>query len=360
MKRHNGIDALRIVSMFMVVILHTLGHGGILSNTTPLSGQYCLSWFLEITCYCAVNCFALISGFVMYRSKPSISRLLQLWLQVAFYTLLITGVSFLFVPESRNLDSLISAFFPVSAKAYWYISAYFGFYLLSPLLNTALQNSNPKQLALPLLGLFILFSLMPTSLLADPLHLNAGYSTLWLYILYIVGACIHKYDIPAKIKTGWTFLLFLLAVLITLISKIALNYIGFEQYDDILISYTSPTIIVSGIALFIIFAKLDEIRPLQKVINFLAPASLGVYLIHVHPIIWQYLIADFSLSFLNYNPIVMVLMVLGASCGIYLLCSAIELGRIKLFALLRIKDLCSKIDHFILKKLHSSDVVHRK
>ena len=33
--RNYGIDLLRIVSMFMVVLLHTLGQGGILKSTVP-------------------------------------------------------------------------------------------------------------------------------------------------------------------------------------------------------------------------------------------------------------------------------------------------------------------------------------
>lgn len=39
--RSSSIDLFKFLSMFMVTILHTLGHGGVLKNTTALS----LSWF---------------------------------------------------------------------------------------------------------------------------------------------------------------------------------------------------------------------------------------------------------------------------------------------------------------------------
>ena len=361
MKRHNGIDALRIVSMLMVVILHTLNFGGVLENTTPLSSHYCLSWILEIACYCAVNCFALISGFVMYRSKPTVSRLLQLWLHVAFYTLLITGVFFLFAPDSRNLDSLIKACFPVSTKEYWYISSYFGLYLLTPLINLAIQNIDKKTFELLLLGfgsILLISGLLAPIMPRDPFVLDDGYSLIWLCMMYLAGAYIHKYDIAKKIKKRYASGLVLLMVSITFASKVIFSSLGLPVFDAF-IAYSSPTIIVSGIALFLIFAQLEDIRPLQKTINLLAPASLGVYLIHAHPLVYQNLISGFSAGFTHYNPVVMLLLVLGASCGIYLLCSAIELGRIKLFALLKIKDLCSRIDHLIMSKLHSSESANR-
>ena len=55
--------------MFFVVLLHSLGHGGVLKNTIIDSPQYKFAWFLEIFAYCAVDVFALISGYVSYTNK---------------------------------------------------------------------------------------------------------------------------------------------------------------------------------------------------------------------------------------------------------------------------------------------------
>lgn len=77
-KRNYGIDALKIVSMFMIVILHTLGHGGILSSVSIFSGKYYAAWLMEIAAYCAVNCYALISGYVGINSKYRYSKIISL------------------------------------------------------------------------------------------------------------------------------------------------------------------------------------------------------------------------------------------------------------------------------------------
>ena len=64
-KRNYNIDLFRIIAAFFVTVLHVLGQGGILESTSPTETNYWIAWFLEICAYCVVNCFALISGYVM-------------------------------------------------------------------------------------------------------------------------------------------------------------------------------------------------------------------------------------------------------------------------------------------------------
>lgn len=67
--RNYGIDLLRIVAMFLVVILHILGQGGVLKAVESNEINFTVSWLLEIGAYCAVNCYALITGFVLFFRK---------------------------------------------------------------------------------------------------------------------------------------------------------------------------------------------------------------------------------------------------------------------------------------------------
>lgn len=75
---------MKMLAMFMVVILHVLGIGGVLNRCVPLSLNYEVSGILETCAYCAVNCFALASGFVMVNTKFKYHRIIVLWLQVVF------------------------------------------------------------------------------------------------------------------------------------------------------------------------------------------------------------------------------------------------------------------------------------
>ena len=62
-----GIDFLRIFAMFMIVVTHVLGKGGIRSTVKEnFDLYYFVTWGIQVSAYSAVNCYALISG---YRSS---------------------------------------------------------------------------------------------------------------------------------------------------------------------------------------------------------------------------------------------------------------------------------------------------
>ena len=84
-KRNYGIDALRSVSMFMVVVMHVLSKGGIfqvVEKRGEITPDYLVAWFLEIFCFVSVNCFALITGYFGVKGKYRYANLATLWLRV--------------------------------------------------------------------------------------------------------------------------------------------------------------------------------------------------------------------------------------------------------------------------------------
>lgn len=60
-----GIDLLKTISMFLVVILHIMGQGGVLGVMTPYSAKFWVAWFIEIAAYCAIHCFGIATGYLM-------------------------------------------------------------------------------------------------------------------------------------------------------------------------------------------------------------------------------------------------------------------------------------------------------
>ena len=120
--RNHGIDLLRIVSMLMVLILHILGPGGILKNTNILSANYEAAWLLEIAAFCAVNCYALASGYVGLYTKFKYTNIVHIWLQVAFYNVLFTAIAAALLPEVTS-HHILEACLPVHNNFYWYFTA---------------------------------------------------------------------------------------------------------------------------------------------------------------------------------------------------------------------------------------------
>ena len=104
-KKHEkkyGIEWLRILSMYMVAVLHTLGQGGIIGSFKQGDLSFSIAWFLETAAFGAVDCFALISGYVGYHSHFRYKKGMRLWFQTFFYTLGITILFAIFKTTSSS------------------------------------------------------------------------------------------------------------------------------------------------------------------------------------------------------------------------------------------------------------------
>ena len=107
MERNYGIDLLRVITMFAVVILHVQVFGGVMNNVKEFSANYEMAWTLETICYCAVDVYVIITGYVYAAKKTSLSKLISLWVAVLFYSTTIPLVLQLFVGEKISVFSLI-------------------------------------------------------------------------------------------------------------------------------------------------------------------------------------------------------------------------------------------------------------
>lgn len=75
--RNIGLDALRIISMMMVLALHYLGKGGLLErNTSEIYNVIYL--LLEALSIVAVNCFVLISGYFLCKSEFKLKKIFEI------------------------------------------------------------------------------------------------------------------------------------------------------------------------------------------------------------------------------------------------------------------------------------------
>ena len=290
---HN-LDLLRIVSMFMIVLTHILGKGGLRDAVDGREDAYFfIVWIMQIFAYVAVNCYGLISGYIGLGSESKLSKIALLWLQVLFYTLVITVCFNLFGYQLDGNDWL-GAFFPVVTSQYWYVTAYFGLLVFKPLLDKGLRFISDKQLGQLVVGIFLVFSLVPALFNNKVLEysLSKGFGMTWLIILYILGAYLRRLDLE-KIKTSFLLALYLFSSFIT--------FLGMNGIGEIWFWYPSPSLVLASLAIFILFAKwkISGQGRLGALIAFLAPASFGVYLIHLHPLIEKHLLVDQFISLLH-------------------------------------------------------------
>ena len=345
-EREYGIDALRIIAMLMIVILHVLLQGGILKRLEESSWRYMTAWYLEAAAYGAVNFYGLISGYVGIKSRQRYSSIAALWLQVAFYSVALSVVMHFILPELVPAKEWVNGLCPVSLNFYWYYSAYFFVSFLFPLVNRALQGMPVKESVFCLTALLVLLSVNTLAFQKDLFLVSNGYSPLWLLVLYMIGGVIRLHGEEMK-SYRWirrhALPLYLLGTTATWGLKIfgggrstGIRFLfGRTIPWDVLYKYNSPAIILSSIALFALFSGWKPGKNICRWIAVLSPATFGVYLIHVHPQIWEFAFKDAFASFVHLKADVLPFAVLGTAAVIFLICAAIDLLRIRLFRLLK-------------------------
>ncbi len=345
--------------MFMVLILHILGRGGVLNNCVDYSLNYHVSWLMEIASYCAVNTFALTTGFLMINKKFKSSGIINLWVQVLFYGLIINALFAIFVPNSVGMRLWIKSLIPVTGNLWWYFTSYFCLFFFIPFINKMLVSLNKRQTSILIFLIFILFSiinLVQQMISNDAFSVASGYSPLWLAVLYILGAYIRRYNVLSSLKKRWCAVSYFVCILLTFVGMVGTKYFtkqifGASKAYDIFINYNSLFIVLMAVSLLLLFSKLTFPRPICKALAFLSPLSFAVYIIHEHHVFKDYFITNRFSYLSNENAFVLIGSVLIAAIIIFAVCILIEALRVKLFKLTRITKLINKLGAYIDKKL---------
>lgn len=337
-----GIDLLRMLAGFYVIVLHSLQQGGILQEASDLgSSALAPSRFLFVSALCAVNIFGLISGYVGYSEtdKPySPVNHMMLWLQIVFYAV---GINLLFQvtrPDVSSTRVWLSSFLPLCTNLYWYFTSYSALLLFIPLLNTAVRHS--RRSTLLLLLLVIVFLLSPYESLTEKLFFYEGFCFGWLAILYLCGAIMKKEHIGAKLKPGFALLgILLIDICLYLLKSSSVSSVLLQRLigDRVIESYCFPLHLISAMLHVILFAKLPTGKTAQAIIRFAAPGAFSVYIINTHPLIWHHVNYKRFVSWAARPAWEVVLFVLLHALFYCLAVAIIDFFRRKLLQLLRVK-----------------------
>lgn len=361
-ERNYGIDSMRILSMFYVLILHTLGAGGVLDNAATGSFQYAVSWLMEIGAYGALNVFGLISGYVGYRPTPKepgqprrvlkISSYLSLWLEVVFYGVGCCLVYMVIAPGKVTGADVLRWVFPVSNGVYWFFTAYTGVFFVMPLLNLAVEHCDRRTTAVFLIVVFFVFSLFDTFF--TRFDLEGGYSFTWLAMLYLIGAIVKKYRFSDYVKPPLALLGIVLMTLVSwgwLMSGFSFSVYDTDVAKDVLVSYTSPTILVMSVLYLIIGAQFKPGKTLTKIVKFLAPGAFAVYLINTQDYMWNVGMSDRFVWLASRPTILIILVTLGFSLVYVAACLLIDKARAWLSRLLRVPQATAALERGCRKLL---------
>lgn len=346
-KRKYNIEALRVLSMFLVVVGHYIFHGLKQSNIT-----YCITntWGgvnfftiepLYLISSFAVNLFVMISGyFLVDRYSFRWKAIVNLYLQTVFYSALIFLILCLLSDSQMlTLKNIQTIVMPIYTSSYWFITKYIALMIIAPFLAMTVSKLDKKFYRFLLLVLFVISS----SLLYGNVYAG-GFSILWLSFIFLFAGYIKIYGIHPSIRNNASKLFWGL-LLLFIISVSILNFLKNGYNFKLMSQAIDGSVFFLSALCFIIFEKWTprESR-LMHLISKLSPYLLGVYLIHdnrhLRDIIWNHCITTNL-----YIPIILQCIL---TCAIiFIICICIDYIRYHIFKIAKI----DKFSEFVASKL---------
>lgn len=347
MNRDYGLDIYKIIATFMVFVLHISDQGGVIRQVNYASSQYFGVWFLIAFAYCAVNCFGIASGYLLVNHKFKYSRIIVLWLEVFFYSVIFNIIFQMLTPGHVSMTNWLSACLPVLMREYWYFTAYFGMFFFIPFFNKLIHSMNRRQLVSLLVTIILVISCL-SSINREIFYLKSGYSMMWLCSLYLVGAIIKQLDLHVTTKAKvWSILISIIFAILAVISRVVIHIATVAifhapHFEGGLYLYNSPLILFTAVAILLVCKDITLTPKLHRLVKWLSNTSFGCYLIQVHPLVFSFFRDKFA--FLAHcNVLIMCLGILWIALVGLFLGSAIDWLRIKLFSFLHVNQFAQRI-----------------
>lgn len=363
-QRNCGVDCLRIVAMFAIVLQHCILHSGILQEQNILSVKYGLVDLVIFFCFGAVNTYLLISGYININTKYKPSRIMYLWIEVVFYNLVITIISTLILKTRVTANTILRIFTPLVHHEYWFFTRYTLLFLLMPIINMIAHKMSKKCYRIFLVVIYVLFCFVAPIVKKytdiDIFILKSGYSTVWFVAMYMTGAYFGLHFTPEKRKKIAYLIGFVVFSLFLYLDN-AFIPAFFKQYKNTEISctlsvypYISPFTVPAVVFIFMLFINMKLKNGIKRFACSVGPLTFGVYLIHDNLIIREYVVSKVpQILARNFENSLVIWIVLCAML-LFSICLLIEFAVQFLFKKVGVRRICDKICLFfgrIFKKI---------
>lgn len=341
--RQLNMELMRIVSMMLVLLVHAcfLSIWPMRDNFFADPVKACALTYGEAVALVCVNCFILISGY--FSIRPKMKSFLNLIFLVYFYKVVIFALDFCVSGFSKG--HLVSAIYPFTD---WFVGAYLGLYLLSPVLNKYIDTAKEKEFRtflLIYLGIQVSFGWLLGGDYAfvdfSFMNFSNGYSVLAFVGLYCLARYIKLYGREAfgGILERWSarrFLLLFFAVAAVnaafyIVSRLCIPNLKISVYlCQLFVKYTNPLTVLSSVLLMCFFIKLkvkENTRFAPSIIVF-GKSAFAVYFIHFNYFVLPYYkqaarwLYD-TLPVWGWVPAVLLFVML-----VYTVCVLVDQGRI--------------------------------
>lgn len=276
MIRNSSIELLRIVSMLMVLMVHTdgasLGLPTVYGHIDSMTVRDVWRLAVEALTIIGVNCFTLVSGYFGIRLR--VTKIASFLFQCLFYSVGLATVAAIAFPERFGTGYWLESWLVLTHTDLWYVPAYFILMLVSPVLNRIMTKAGRRGSAWLLMAVsaLMMFGGWWMQWSFNP----SGYTAWQLIWIYCTGRYIGLYAQIDRIDTYTVAALYIASVIGIYITSLYMPvWLAF--------AYNSPFVVLSSVTFFLFFARL---RFESKAVNYIARSSFAAYLIHKNPLVW--------------------------------------------------------------------------
>lgn len=341
--RDSRFEMLRLISIFLIVLHHLVLHSAI-KNYTGISFNRMITQLYLIGGKLGVNCFIFITGYFSIKKKFKCNKIFSIELQTLFYTILFLIITLIIFPEKISIKNILGSFFPTIFGTYWYITAFMGILLLSPMINIVLNKISFQQYMFLLVISIFMFSISPTVFRQR----NWTNDLLWFITLYCIGGAVYRFkDIFKKIKSSLWLIGCIVAVIITWGISLVIMFLAefwnakLESYVNVFsLSTYSTFVLMASFCLFMYFVNMQSFE--NRLINKLASYTLGIYLIQSNPFVADIFLWRWIEHFEWYTKKLWPLYAMIITCAICIICIGIDNIRFRMMKHTHFFEIISK------------------
>lgn len=335
-QRLSNLELFRIISMLGIIAAHYVNNSGLIDNngsinTAPTSGHSIFLLLFGAWGKIGINCFVMITGYFMCKSRITAKKFAKLICEVLFYKLVFFTIFWLSGYSAFSLKNLITTLLPVSSIQQNFTGCFIVFFLFIPFLNALIQHLNERQ-HIRLLALCCFTYIVFGTIHGGSFGVTMNYVS-WFIVLYFIASYIRLYPKAWFSNNRICGVMLLVFVLLSVISVVACVWLGtkldkFIPFYFVTDSNTFLAVMV-GVFAFLFFKNLRI--PHSKLINTIAASTFGVLLIHANSdTMRQWLWKDTIDCVGHYGDRLMPLYAIGCVVGIFAICVVIDIIRINL------------------------------
>lgn len=331
--RQSNLELYRIIVMLLIVAHHYVVNSGVikLMEVDGFSSRSLFYYVFGMWGKIGINCFVLITGYFMCRSKITVRKFLKLFLEIEFYYIIIYFIFVLTGYLDFSISGLTQTFlwFVLRPVHDSFIHCFLIFWLFIPFLNILVNHLNQRQH-----GLLVLLSIVIYTVIGSLPKVGITFNYVeWFCVLYFIASYLRKYKIRC-LDGRKGFWLMIVSIILAVGSVVALRWLSSfknTNYDAYFFVIDCNKIFALLVAVTS-FSWFKELKiPHVPLINIIGATTFGVFLIHTRTsTMRQWLWKDTIDVAGHYTITHYILYSLFAVISVFLVCSFIDYLRIRL------------------------------